>query len=174
MRGYSYATVERMLGAVFGVPEGPLRGRIKNLQRLGLTTQTPGKGAKVVYDDDQIVRWVVALEFESFGIPPGPIVAYLKRSWDRRPGSKRPVYPLREVIAEARKSKNEQQDVFLQIKFNFLAPEERIVVGYGRRRGLATVCDWLSGGLNRRMGLFNLSERLREVDAALQGQPAAV
>jgi hypothetical protein len=91
---YTYAQVERALGASFGPPataQGSFRGRIRHFQRIGLVEVAPGKGRRIAYTRVQAGEWLVALLLAEFGIDPVVIVKSIQR--ERR--------QLREWIGEA-------------------------------------------------------------------------
>jgi hypothetical protein len=84
---YTYARVEAAFARAFKVPPervGALRGRIKHLMVLGLPEAKAGKGVRVNYGHDGIVRWLVALMFEDVGVPPGVAVKAIKCFWEGR------------------------------------------------------------------------------------------
>src|SRR5262245_57919365 len=80
--GYAYAAVEKALAAVFSIDlatrKGAFRGRIQNLQRLGLAPKWPGKGRTVTYNDAAVWAWMIALEAEEFGVEPQMIARLVK------------------------------------------------------------------------------------------------
>ena len=81
---YSYAQVESVLADVFGVPpenRGSLRGRIKHFQTLGIAPASPGKGRKIAYNDVDVFRWAICLEFAEFGIDPTVIKSLIAYFW---------------------------------------------------------------------------------------------
>jgi hypothetical protein len=91
---YTYAQVERALGALLGAParaQGSFRGRVRHFQRIGLVEVAPGKGRRIAYTHIQASEWLVALLLAEFGIDPVVIVKSIQR--ERR--------QLREWIAEA-------------------------------------------------------------------------
>jgi hypothetical protein len=74
---YTYAQVENALMQVFNIREedrGMLRGRIKNMQRLKLAPETPGKGKRIIYGFESVWTWAVFLELSEFGIDPTKIL----------------------------------------------------------------------------------------------------
>jgi hypothetical protein len=84
MRSYTYAEVEGALAHVFTVEvdqSGAFRGRIKHLQRLGLTPESPGKGKKIAYDVEWVMIWAFCLELSQFGIDPTAIMKIYARAW---------------------------------------------------------------------------------------------
>jgi hypothetical protein len=78
---YTYAQVEEALVQAFDVDEktiGALRGRFKNLQRLGLAPYSPGSGTRVNYTQSNIYDWGLALSLAEFGIDPKIISKTIK------------------------------------------------------------------------------------------------
>jgi hypothetical protein len=83
---YSYAAVEAALAAVFGVDaenRGPLKGRLKHLNRLGLPGLKSRKGARISYSGEHVAKWLVALLLEEAGIDPIVAVKLIEAAWDR-------------------------------------------------------------------------------------------
>jgi hypothetical protein len=85
MPRYGYGVVEGSLAAVFGLDaktqRGPLRGRLKHIQRLGLPGTAAGKGARVSYSLEQACQWLIALLLSEIGIDPAVIVKTIQRHW---------------------------------------------------------------------------------------------
>jgi hypothetical protein len=73
MVGVSYSMVETVLAKVFAAgaaaQKGALRGRIKHLQRLGLTVKAPGV-RKIAYTSGQIYELGFCLQLEQLGVDP--------------------------------------------------------------------------------------------------------
>lgn len=83
---YPHARIEAALAQVFGVPPERLkhlRGRVKHLMVLGLPESRPGKGARILYDCDLILRWLMVLLLEDVGVTPAGAVKTIKRAWGR-------------------------------------------------------------------------------------------
>jgi hypothetical protein len=86
----SYAHVEAALVKAYGVPDkaiGAFRGRIGNLQKLGLfgKKNMPGRGTPLSYGPDQFHRLVFVCElFELGNVPPAIVMALVKTLWDRK------------------------------------------------------------------------------------------
>jgi hypothetical protein len=81
---YPYARVEGALAAVFNLDadrQGPLRGRLKHLNQLGLPGLKAGKGARVRYSSEHVSQWLVALLMAELGIDPTVIVRLIKSHW---------------------------------------------------------------------------------------------
>jgi hypothetical protein len=83
---FSYGAVEEALGTVFGLDreaqQGPLRGRLKRLQQLGLPGLAAGKGARVDYSLEQAAQWLVALLMAELGLDPVVIVKGIRTHWN--------------------------------------------------------------------------------------------
>jgi hypothetical protein len=166
MAGYGYATVEKALAKVFnadpGAQRGALRGRIKHLQRLGLTPKRPDKGRIIKYSDAAVWAWMIALELEEFGLDPTIIASLIKSCWDY----------LLKLIKLARKEP--QDDVIVGLETRFLSrawlgdPKfDPAVFTYCQRSGADYFFEFLEED-QRRACIFNLSARLRKLDEALR------
>jgi hypothetical protein len=83
---FSYKQVESALAAVFGLDAktmaGPLRGRLKRLQTLGLPAEKPGKGARIEYSFEQAMQWLIALKMSDLGMDPAVIAKAIHDYWD--------------------------------------------------------------------------------------------
>jgi hypothetical protein len=83
---FSYGEVEAALGEVFGLDakttRGPLRGRLKRFQTLGLPERKPGKGARVFYSSEQAAQWLIALKLSELGWDPIVIASVIREYWD--------------------------------------------------------------------------------------------
>jgi hypothetical protein len=169
---YSYAHVETALAATFGVDVtgkvGWLRGRIQHLRRLGLQPKGPGKGATIRYSLDGVDRWLVALELEHFRIDPTAAVAAVKNNWNG-PGM------LRDLVAEARASREPKNDVLITVDFGPLSTAP--VIGHTTLKAIGAFGASLAGprppifGAACRASIFNLSARVRALDLALAAPP---
>jgi hypothetical protein len=83
---YPQARIEVAFAQVFNVPPERikhLRGRIKHLMALGLPGRGAGKGARVHYGSDVIVRWLVALALEDVGVTPAGAVKAINGLWEK-------------------------------------------------------------------------------------------
>jgi hypothetical protein len=83
---YSYAQAEAALAAVFGVdPErrGPLKGRLKHLNTLGLPGLKVGRGVRIAYTFEQVAQWLIALVIEEAGVDPTVAVGLVKGGWEQ-------------------------------------------------------------------------------------------
>jgi hypothetical protein len=169
---YSYAHVETALAATFGVDVtgkvGWLRGRIQHLRRLGLQPKGPGKGATIRYSLDDVDRWLAALELEHFRIHPTAAVAAVKNNWNG-PGM------LRDLVAEARASREPKNDVLITVDFGPLSTAP--IISHTTLKAIGAFGAWLAGpgppsfGVACRASLFNLSARVRALDLALAAPP---
>lgn len=97
---YSYAIVEAALGQAFDVQEagmGALKGRLKNLQKFGLTPAAPGKGRRITYAFVDVAAWAFCLELASLGVPPTETKALFLGIWPQVSGLFRGELPARDV-----------------------------------------------------------------------------
>lgn len=174
VKSYSYTAVETALAKVFGADaaaqKGAFRGRIKHLQRLGLPADGPGKGRKIAYTDAQVCAWLIALELEEFGIDPALAVQMIKDAWKN--------YLVKLI------SKATDEHVILMVRPRFMSAAwgvdcvlfSHFIIGetmdvYDANgiflRHEADLMSILSEK-GVRVCAFNLSERLRSLDAALK------
>jgi hypothetical protein len=82
---YPQARIEAAFAQVFNVPPERikvLRGRVKHLMVVGLPSTKPGKGARVLYGEDVILRWLIALIFEDCSVTPVGAVKAVERVWE--------------------------------------------------------------------------------------------
>jgi hypothetical protein len=159
---YGYATVETALATVFGIDaaaqKGALRSRLKHIQQLGLPSEGPGKGRRISYTPDQIYAWLIVLELAEFGIDPRLAVKMVKTRWDC----------LADAVQAARDA---DHDIALAVRPRFMSGDPRLDPGFGRieltNEVLAAQGSYLAKP-GKRLCIFNLSSRLRELDTALQ------
>jgi hypothetical protein len=83
----SYSHVEAALVQAYGVPDkavGAFRGRLGNLQKLGLfgKKNMPGRGSVLHYGPDQFHRLVFACELFEFGVGPATVLALVESLWE--------------------------------------------------------------------------------------------
>jgi hypothetical protein len=82
---FAQGAIEAAFAQVFNVPLERikvLRGRIKHLMVVGLPSTKPGKGARVLYGQDVILRWLIALIFEDCSVTPVGAVKAVERVWE--------------------------------------------------------------------------------------------
>ncbi len=161
---YSYASVERALARVFDVDEiaqrGWFRARLQNYRRLGLRAARPGKGKTVAYTFTDIAEWLLGLELAHLRVDPTFAVDVLN---DNRA-------QLREVIKHAAAAKTKPDEVFISVRLRRISDPPEI--GTTTLRGMNSFGQWLSDSDDgaRRAGIFNLTARLRALDAALDAE----
>jgi hypothetical protein len=81
---FRYAVVEQALMALHGFVEqkrGAFRARLIHFQRLKIVPASPGKGRRIAYRPEDILRWAIALEFAEFGMAPTEIKKTLDANW---------------------------------------------------------------------------------------------
>jgi hypothetical protein len=145
---------------------GAFRGLIQNLRRLGLPEDGPGRGKAIAYGQDDVDAWLLALQFERFGVPPAGAVKSVKGQWKR----------LSNFIKKARVAKH--GDIVLVVETDFLSPRwtpglDASITGSFEVRptGIESFLDFLDrGGCGC---IFNLSARLRALDTALEAAQKA-
>jgi hypothetical protein len=132
------------------------------LRRIGLPESGPGRGKAIIYGRDEVDAWLIALQFELFGVPPAGAVKFVKDQRRR----------LANFIKRARAA--EHGDICLIVETDFLSPrwtpglDAAAITGFFELRpsGLKTYSDFLARGGNG--FVFNLSKRLRDLDAAIE------
>ena len=75
-RVFKYSEVESAIAAIHNVSPAALkmfRSRIKNFQRIGMVSFSPGKGQKIDYKIIDVIRWALCFEFAELGLPPDQI-----------------------------------------------------------------------------------------------------
>ena len=83
---YSYAELEKALGKTFDLTPaqatGPLRGRLKHLQRLGIGAGV-GKGKRWQYPKEIAQQWLICLLLEQLGLDPTVAANAVKANWEK-------------------------------------------------------------------------------------------
>jgi hypothetical protein len=166
MAEYAYAAVEKALAKVFGAEDdaartGAFRGLIQHCRRLGLPEDGPGRGKAKIYGQDEVDAWLIALQFERFGVPPAGAVKSVKTQWKR----------LSNFVKRARAAKH--GDIVLVVETDFLSPRwtpglNASITGFFEVRptGIESFLDFLGRGGSG--CIFNLTTRLRALDEALE------
>ncbi len=170
----TYQVVERALALMYGADDaaqrGVLRARLDHLKRAKALGVNPGKGQRVVYDREAMVWLLIALELEEFGIVPTVIGDLFEKKRQR----------LRELVERAARAEGKDEDLALTVQPAFLSenwrgkrelPEIGEIPG---REAMGNFYEWLRSakpggvtGSSPRACVFNLSARLRALDAAL-------
>lgn len=88
-KGLTYAQGEGLLARTYKAPdrtrENAFRARLKHLKRLGIPLgSSPGRGAKIRYDFDQICQWALCLELAEAGMDPARVAELMKENWHSR------------------------------------------------------------------------------------------
>jgi hypothetical protein len=83
----SYAEVMKVLAELYRAGEdavrGPLRGRIQNLQKLGVPLHGQvGKGKKLDYQRQQIYQLVFCMELAEIGLNPSQVASTVRVLWE--------------------------------------------------------------------------------------------
>ena len=131
----------------------------------------PGRGQRIVYDREARVWLLLALELEEFGIEPATVGALFER--DRE--------TLRKLATKAANAGSEDEDILLTVQPAFVSAGWRgksdlpTIGKIDGRKAMDSFPEWLRGasrgggvtGSSPRACVFNLSARLRALDAAL-------
>jgi hypothetical protein len=111
---YPQARIEAAFAQVFGVPPERikvLRGRIKHLMVIGLPSTKPGKGARVLYGQDVILRWLLALIFEDCSVTPVGAVKAVERVWE--------LHHVEQWVERALDAESETNPVYITLRPQF-------------------------------------------------------
>jgi hypothetical protein len=188
MTGYSYAIVETALARVFRIKPADqkafFRGRLQHLRRLGLPGKGRGRGGGPprAYSDNETCELLIALELEEFGIDPALAVRMVtgQTGPDQRAEGSDWQHYLPKVIQEARKGSGGDADIILMVEPYFMSAPGRGDPRFdpatfrhvkADSAGIKEFEHLLRGwgaGTPDRVCAFNLSERLRSLDAALK------
>lgn len=171
----SYGHVEAALVQVYGIPDkavGAFRGRIGNLQKLGLfgAKNMPGRGAALRYGPDQLHRLIFACELFEFGVGPATVLALVKALWESS---------LNQIFKKAEQAA--QRDPGLDDIVMHMGGVRLMTNAWSRAVPNVNSCplrklpyymeDWMRmGGRDRlpaRALVLNLSSRLRQFHTAL-------
>jgi len=173
----TYAEAESALAGIYKATgkaqAGAFRGRLKHLKRLGVPLKSnPGRGAKVDYGRNELWQWCFCLELSEFGIDPSLIVKIVKQYWPSE---------LLSGFTGAQKElnlKNKGNDTYFLIAPEFMSaswspPRELQGIGirgfFQRAADLPNVLDATTKA-GMRISIFNVSERLRELEKAFQAK----
>jgi hypothetical protein len=177
-RPLAYAEVEAALAKVDGaegdVQRTTFRARVKHFKRLGIPRQNPGKGRRIRYTNaSEMFQMMLALEFSEFGVDPYLIVDILKRHW-RLQGSLFHGISYTQffganylIVVEVRfMSGRWKQEIRTATKISF--GESSPVVIHCIPASDKDWVDKLEEAGEKRFLVFNLSQRVREVEQALK------
>lgn len=164
---YEYREIETALAAAFDVSdfqETSFRARLKHFRKLGILTSTPGKGGRIRYSGDEIFRLMVALELAELNIDPALIVGKIltqTREWDRSR------FPF--AILLAKQAVDKDMWAIAHIKFmsgSWTAGGREPPVRFEFAQEGVDIRPALRDG--ERLAVFNLSFRIRRLEAALK------
>jgi len=150
---WKYAQVERALAALHEADptaqKGPLRGRIKHLQRLGIPLGLqPGRGKSIDYGYDEVFQFAICLELAEFGVDPVTIKSILEENWiidepETDLGIRKNIY---DVLSDITEDINKNNDLYFVI-----IPDLMSNTWTGRRFASFTKFQWL-----RRENSYNI------------------
>jgi hypothetical protein len=186
MTAYSYAVVEtalaRIFGANAGVQKGAFRGRHQQLWTPGLGADGAGQGRTSGYSARQVPPSLVDLELEEFGINPAlavtmvtghPALDQAKAAWGNY---------IPKVLKAGNRSGGDDDVIQVEPYFMSAAWRGDSKFGPATYHDFRATPDRMNGfvGAGRASGscAFNLSERLRALDASLgsiqeqEGEPS--
>jgi hypothetical protein len=179
MPTFTYAEVETALAKVYDaadVQKTAFRGRLKHFRKLGIPQQQPGKGSRISYTASDVFQLMIACELAEFGVDPSLITKIVKRHWrlkgslvdaidysQRFPGDDFHVAIEAHIMSwdwnqekSKRTATETSESVFGEPVWiqTFKASDSKIFL------------DKLKAG--RRFFVFNLSQRVRDVEQALK------
>jgi hypothetical protein len=180
---FTYKQVEALFADLYRAPPegmGALRGRLKNLKRLGVPMGShTGKGTRVDYTVEQVWEWAFCLELMECGLDPATIVRIVKE-WHAQ------------IRGEFRRAAKDDRELFLVLYPLRLMSTSWWSVNHPRlaqvRQALidadltpvavwaisaltldkvsATISKFVARGTNVRWLAFNLTRVVRAVEAA--------
>lgn len=175
-----YARVEAVLARVYraeDVQKTAFRGRLKHFRKLGIPSQNPGKGGRIMYSLGDIFQLMVCLELSEFGIDPNLIVKFVKRHWAGKGyfpqaiqlAKLDPKANLLAVIQTDFMSWTWNREKFKQNDAGIFLSEtaDPIWVAFLKESDAAAIFQELREE-GRRACVFNLSARIRAVEKALK------
>ncbi len=84
---FTYQQVEAAILRSYGwtdVARKALGARLRNYANLGLgPAAKPGKGARVAYTEEDILKWVAALELQILGMAPAESIKFILADWPK-------------------------------------------------------------------------------------------
>ena len=176
MEKFSYAQVETALAKFFGMPAevqaGMFRARLVHLRRLGFAPKGKGRGTRIEYDRDNVIRWLFALKLQDIGIAPQIASHVVDRTWRSQKAAG--LESLVKIIAMADEIKDRttvtRGDILIVIDYPVLKaawdPSVTPIISHlVSPNDLGKLLQWLSD--DRHACIFNLSAFLRILDREL-------
>ena len=84
---FTYQQVEAAILRSYGwtdVARKALGARLRNYANLGLgPAAKPGKGSRVAYTEEDILKWVAALELQILGMAPAESIKFILADWPK-------------------------------------------------------------------------------------------
>ena len=174
MPTFRYAQVERALARANGLPltdevMKTFRGRLRNLQKIGLSPAQPGKGRTILYAPRDLMFWAVCLELSQAGLPPSTVKEIMDAGI---------ISDSAFVMTTVFVDKNEPIDKYLLIQPEFLSwhiegqTAKRLSERDKQKRVVTihTLEVLVSRGLSSRSILINLSATQRRMAAAIEDE----
>jgi hypothetical protein len=177
---FTYSEVETALAKVYNatdVQKTTFRGRLKHFRKLEIPSQQPGKGSRINYVwSSDIFQLMIACEFAEFGVDPKLIANIVQRHW-RLKG------PLFQAIDLTQKFPGDDFHVAIEAhimswdwnrnkskrtatEISTSAIGEPVWIRTFKASDNEKFLDELKAG--QRFFVFNLSQRVREVEQALK------
>jgi hypothetical protein len=176
MQKFTYAQVETALATFFGMPAkvqaGMFRARLVHLRRLGFAPQGEGRGTRIEYERDDVLRWLFALKLQDVGIAPQIAAQVVDRIWRSQKAAG--LQSLVKIVAMADATKHETTatsgDILIVIDYPVLRaawdPSVTPIVSHlVSPNDLGKLLQWLND--DRHACIFNLSAFLRILDREL-------
>jgi hypothetical protein len=170
MEKFTYAQVETALAKFFGMPAevqaGMFRARLVHLRRLGFAPQGEGRGTRIEYERDDVLRWLFALKLQDVGIAPQIAAQVVDRTWRSQKAAG--LQSLVKIVAMADATKHEttvtRGDILIVIDYPVLRaawdPSVTPIISHlVSPNDLGKLLQWLSD--DRHACIFNLSAFLR-------------
>jgi hypothetical protein len=174
--GFGYAAVEAALARVFEritpAERGSLRGKLQHFRRLRFgPSGRPGPGLPISYSQEDVDRWLLALQLEEFLFDPVQAVELIKRHWGAaEPKRKSIPINLRETLSYqigAARAAADREHILVLIAF---WRKGSPTIGFADGTVKASNMIFAGGDQDPRpvgVTFFDLTARLKKLDEAL-------
>jgi hypothetical protein len=176
---FTYAEVETALAKVYDaadVQKTAFRGRLKHFRKLGMPQQQPGKGSRISYTESDVFHLMIACELAEFGVDPRLIADIVRRHWRLKgslvdaidygrqlPGDDFHVAIEAHIMSWVWNRKKSKRTA-TEISWSVIG--EPVWIQIFKASDNKAFLDEVKAG--RRFFVFNLSQRVRDIEQALK------